>query len=65
MPLCRFQAGNLFTASASSDYQHIFISGRFWVFWTIIHSQPFRLGQEDVIVKVGVDVRRNIFGRPP
>ena len=51
--------------AGTADYQHIFISRRFRVFRTVIHRQPFRLRQQNVIVKIGVDVRRNILGRPP
>lgn len=61
----RFDEKPCLAAAGTADNQHIFIPRRFGVFRTIIHRQPFRLRQEDVVVKVGVDVRRNVFGRSP
>ena len=53
------------TTSASTNYQNVLISRRFRVFRTVVHRQPFRLGQQNVIVKIGVDVWRNVLGRSP
>ena len=51
--------------AGTADYQNIFISRGFGVFGPVVHGEPFRLRQQNVVVKVGVDVRGNIFGRPP
>ena len=51
--------------AGTADYQNIFIPRGFGVFGPVVHGEPFRLRQQNVVVKVGVDVRGNIFGRPP
>ena len=43
-------------ASAAADYQHVFISRVFWIFGAVGHHQPFRLGQDHVVVKDRIDV---------
>ena len=52
-------------AAGTADYQNILVPGRLGVFGPVVHGEPFRLRQQNVVVKVGVDVRSNVFGRPP
>ena len=51
--------------TAAADYQHVFVPRRFGVFRPPGHSQPFRLGEQDVIFKLGVDIRRYVPGCSP
>jgi len=51
--------------AGTADYQNILVPGRLGVFGPVVHGEPFRLRQQNVVVKVGVDVRGNVFGRPP
>ena len=53
-------------AAGAADYKHIFIPGCFGVFGPPSHGQAFGLGQQDVVFKLEVDVRGNVFsGAPP
>lgn len=51
--------------TAAADHQHVFVPRCFGVFGPPGHSQPFRLGQQDIVFKLGVNVGRNILGRSP
>ena len=50
------------TGTGAADDQHVFVPGRLGVFGTPGHGKPFRLGQQDIVFKLGVDVGRNILG---
>ena len=52
-------------AAGASDHQHILVPGRLGVFGPPGHGQAFGLGQQDVVFKLGVDVRGNVFGGAP
>ena len=52
-------------AAGAADHQHILVPGRLGVFWPPGHGQAFGLGQQDVVFKLGVDVRGNVFGSAP
>ena len=52
-------------AARAADYQHILVPGRLGVFGPPGHGQAFGLGQQDVVFKLGVDVRGNVFGGAP
>ena len=52
-------------AAGAADHQHIFVPGRFGVFGPPGHGQAFGLGQQDVVFKLGVDVRGNVLGGAP
>ena len=53
-------------AAGAADHKHIFIPGCFGVFGPPSHGQAFGLGQQDVVFKLEVDVRGNVFsGAPP
>ena len=52
-------------AAGAADYQHVLIPGGLGVFGPVVHGEPFRLGQEDVVVKVGVDIGGYILGAAP
>ena len=52
-------------AAGAADHQHILVPGRLGVFWPPGHGQAFGLGQQDVVFKLGVDVRGNVFGGAP
>ena len=54
----------LATAGAA-NYQHILVPGCFGVFGPPGHGQAFSLGQQDVVFKLGIDVRGNVFGGAP
>ena len=54
----------LATAGAA-DHQHILVPGRLGVFGPPGHGQAFGLGQQDVVFKLGVDVRGNVLGGTP
>ena len=60
-----FHKKSRLAAAGTADHQNILISRGFGVFGPVVHGEPFRLRQQNVVVKVGVDVRGNIFGRPP
>ena len=52
-------------AAGAADHQHIFVPGRLGVFGPPGHGQAFGLGQQDVVFKLGVDVRGNVLGGAP
>ena len=52
-------------AAAASDHQNIFIPGGLGVFRPVVHRQPFRLCQQNVVVKIGVDIGGYILGAAP
>ena len=52
-------------AAGAADHKHIFVPGRLGVFGPPGHGQAFGLGQQDVVFKLGVDVRGNVFGGAP
>ena len=52
-------------AAGAADYQYILVPGRLGVFGPSGHSQAFGLGQQDVVFKLGVDVRGNVLGGTP
>jgi len=52
-------------AAGAADHQHILVPGRLGVFGPPSHGQAFGLGQQDVVFKLGVDVRGNVFGGAP
>ena len=51
--------------SGTADYQHILVAGKLWVFWAAVHGEPLRLGQDDVLLRVGILIGSDIRGRPP
>ena len=51
--------------AGTADYQNIFISCGFGVFRPVVHRQPFRLCQQNVVVKIGVDIGGYILGAAP
>ena len=54
-----------FSATAAADYKHILVSCEFWIFRAAVHCQPFRVRQQNIIVKILVNVRLNILRRAP
>ena len=48
------------TGAGSANDQHVFVDVVFWYLVPADHD-PFRLGQEDIIVKLGIDKRLYIF----
>ena len=52
-------------AAGAADHQHILVPGRLGVFGPPGHGQAFGLGQQDVVFKLGVDVRGNVLGGAP
>ena len=52
-------------AAGAADDQHIFVPGGLGVLGTAVHSEPFRLRQDNVVLKLGRDIRGNILGAAP
>ena len=52
-------------AAGTADHQNIFISCGFGVFRPVVHGDPFRLCQQNVVVKIGVDIGGYILGAAP
>ena len=51
-----------FAAAGTADDQHIFVPGGLGIFGAVVHGEPFRLRQDDVVLKgrgdIGGDVCR-------
>ena len=60
-----FNPKSRFTAAGAAHNEHIFIARRFGVFGAAGHGEALGLGQNDVIFKLGVYIRLNIFGIAP
>ena len=58
------EISSLTTAGAAHN-EYIFIARRFGVFGAAGHGEALGLGQNDVILKLGVYIRLNIFGIAP
>ena len=52
-------------AAGAADHQYILVPGCLGVFGPPGHGQAFGLGQQDVVFKLGVDVRGNVLGGTP
>jgi len=51
--------------TGTADHQNIFIPGGFGVFRPVVHGEPFPLCQQNVVVKIGVDIGGYILGAAP
>ena len=51
--------------AGTADHQNIFVSCSFGVFRPVVHGEPFRLCQQNVVVKIGVDIGGYILGAAP
>ena len=51
--------------TAAADDQDIFVPRRFWVFGAVIHRQPLRLRENDVVLKRRIDVGLDVLGDSP
>ena len=56
-----FEPKSRFTTARAAYNQHIFISCCFWVFGAVVHGQPFRLGEQYIVLECGVYIRLNVF----
>ena len=56
----RFQPEPRFAAAGATNDQHIFIPRCLGVLGAAFHRQPFRLGQDDIVFKVGVNIGFNV-----
>ena len=54
-----------FAASAAAYHQHVFVPRRLGVFGTVGHHEPLGLGENDVVLKLRIDVRGDILGLAP
>ena len=54
-----------FAAAGAANHQHILVPGGLGVLGTAVHSEPFRLRQDNVVLKLGRDIRGNILGTAP
>ena len=55
----------MFTAAAAADYNHIFIPRVLRLLRAAVHRQLLRLRQNDIVLKIRVDVGLYIFGVAP
>ena len=60
-----FDEESRLAAARTADHQHVFVSRRSRVFGAAVHGQPFRLRQDDVIGKCGIDIRLDVLRRSP
>lgn len=51
--------------AGTADYKDILVSCGFGVFRPVVHGEPFRLCQQNVVVKIGVDIGGYILGAAP
>ena len=52
-------------AAGAADHQHVFVPGRPGVLGAATHGQALRGRQDDVVVKNGIDVWRDVLCRAP
>ena len=65
MQQIRFQDEARFTTARTADYQNILVSGVFRIGWTVGHHQPFRFGEDNVILKFFGHKWGNVLGISP
>lgn len=53
------------TGAGTADNQHVFVPCGTGIGGTVVHSQAFRLGENDVILKGRINVRGNVGGGSP
>ena len=51
--------------AGTADYKDVLVSCGLGVFRPVVHRQPFRLCQQNVVVKIGVDIGGYILGAAP
>ncbi|MPM90932.1 hypothetical protein SDC9_138055 [bioreactor metagenome] len=51
--------------AGAANNEDVFISGCFGVLWSAVHGESFRLRENDVVFKNGVDVRLDVLGPAP
>ena len=61
----RFYEKTGLAGTGAANHQHIFIPGKSRIFGPAGHHQPLRLGQDDVVFRLGVHKRSNIRLRAP
>ncbi|MPM62275.1 hypothetical protein SDC9_109141 [bioreactor metagenome] len=54
-----------FAAAAAADHQHVLIPRVLGLLWAAVHRQAFRLREQDIVFKHGVDVRLDVCRRTP
>ena len=52
-------------AAGAAHHQHVFVPRRLGVFGTVGHHEPLSLGENDVVLKLRIDVRGDILGLAP
>ena len=52
-------------AAGAAHHQHVFVPRRLGVFGTVGHHEPLGLGENDVVLKLRIDVRGDILGLAP
>ena len=52
-------------AAGAAHHQHVLIPRRLGVFGTVGHHEPLGLGENDVVLKLRIDVRGDILGLAP
>ena len=50
-----------FAAAGASNDEHVLITRRLRVFGSVVHGQALRLREDDVVLEVGINIRRNVF----
>ena len=52
-------------AAGAAYHQHVFVPRRLGVFGAVGHHEPLGLGENDVVLKLRIDVRGDILGLAP
>ena len=61
----RFQPEAGLTGTRAADHQNIFVSGGLGVLRAAVHGQAFRFRQNHIVLKHGVNVRRDVLMGSP
>lgn len=56
-----FQPKASFTAAGTANDEHVFIPCSLGIFRSVVHSQPFRFSEDDIVFKGGIDVGLDIL----
>ena len=54
-----------FAAAGAADNQYIFVPGGLRVLGAAVHGKPFRLRQDNVVLKFGGNIGRDVLGVAP
>ena len=60
-----FQPKSRFAAAGTTDDEHVFVPCGLGVFGSVVHGEPLRLGQDDVVFKGRIDIGLDVRSRSP